>query len=408
MRGTTIQMVNSTTTIATPSSSTLRPYVMCAAASAGFYFRRSTFWGLIALAVLGASFGSRAQELETKPPAEEASIAEVRERAVFELKKRYPEGTSTLVRRDAHAKAHGCVKGIFTVDADLAPEFRVGTFSEPGRRFEVLVRYSNGAFEPGSDNGYDGRGMAVKIIDAEPGADTQTRRHPPHDILMINYPAFFSPDVADYKEFVSAGALTGDSEGLKRYFLPTYNPVHWRLRQAFVAYRIASQKVTSPLALQYYSMAPFLFGSGRAVKFSARPCSAVGFTDLSTADNPNFLRDALWKGLASGPACFELLVQERKENMDVENALVEWPESVSPFRRVGKIDISAGQKSSEMRERACEGLTFNPWNAPAEQRPLGGINRLRKAVYEAISAYRTSRNGFTVDDLAVLWNGFSD
>ncbi|MGV8375628.1 hypothetical protein ACV341_22250, partial [Pseudomonas aeruginosa] len=28
-----------------------------------------------------------------------------------------------------------------------------------------------------------------------------------------------------------------------------------------------------------------------------------------------------------------------------------------------------------------------------EHRPIGGINRLRKAVYEAVSGYRLGRNG---------------
>ncbi|MEK1942330.1 MAG: hypothetical protein AAAB16_18325, partial [Pseudomonas sp.] len=36
--------------------------------------------------------------------------------------------------------------------------------------------------------------------------------------------------------------------------------------------------------------------------------------------------------------------------------------------------------------------SFNPWHALPEHRPLGGINRLRKAVYEAVSAYRHERN----------------
>jgi Catalase len=373
---------------------------------AGVWLRRSAFWGLSVFAILDSGISSQAQDLEKQPQGEEASIAEVRARALLELKGRYPEGTPVLVRRDAHAKPHGCVKGVFTVDTDIPVELRVGTFSEPGQRFEVLIRYSNGAFEPGADTGLDGRGMAVKIIDAEPGIGAQTRTHPPHDILMINYPVFFSPNVTDYKDFASAGALTGNSDGLKRYFLPSYNPMHWRVRQAFVAYKIASQKASSPLSLQYYSMAPFLFGAGRAVKYSARPCSAPGPTDLPVSDKPNFLRDALWKGLASGPACFELLVQERKADMDIENTLVEWPEAISPFRRVGKIDVLAGQTTTDMREQACESLVFNPWNAPAEQRPLGGINRLRRAVYEGISSYRTSRNGVTIADPATLWNRF--
>ena len=362
---------------------------------------------LLVIALVNLSQAARAQELEEVPPGEAKVIEEIRARALSELKGRYPESQQTLVRRDAHAKAHGCVRALFEVAATIPEDLRVGTFSQPAQRFKALIRFSNGAFEPGSDTGLDGRGMAVKIIDAEPGEKSPLRQRPPHDILMINYPTFFSPNVADYKDFAKAGALTGDLEGLKRYFIPGYNPFQWRIRQAYVAYKIASQKITSPLSAQYYSMAPFQFGAGRAVKYSARPCVApTPVNSASAPDGPNFLGDALWTRLSSGPACFELLVQERKGDMEVENTLVEWSESISRFRLVGKIEISSGQTNSASREKSCESLAFNPSNAPAEQRPLGGINRLRTAVYEGISSYRNSRNNITAIDPAALWDDF--
>ena len=40
----------------------------------------------------------------------------------------------------------------------------------------------------------------------------------------------------------------------------------------------------------------------------------------------------------------------------------------------------------------CDNLSFNPWFGLEAHRPIGGINRLRKAVYEAISDYRHARN----------------
>ena len=120
-----------------------------------------------------------------------------------------------------------------------------------------------------------------------------------------------------------------------QYFVPGYNPLRWRIRQAYIAYKIASQKITSPLSVQYYSMAPFQFGAGRAVKYSARPCT--GPAPVGSESAHDFLKEALWATLSAGPACFELLVQERKGDMEVEDTTVEWPESVSPFRQVGKV-----------------------------------------------------------------------
>lgn len=357
----------------------------------------------LAVALLaGLSPGLSAQPLESIPPGEAAAIDDIRTHAVRELQKKYPESQVGPVRRDAHAKAHGCVKAALEVDANIPSDLRVGTFFQPGQRFRTLIRFSNGAFTPGPDSGGDGRGMAIKIIDAEPVAGAPTRGRPPHDILMINYPAFFSRNTADYQVFAKAGALTGDLTGMLSYFV-----LGLRWDGAWVAKGILDQKATSPLALQYYSMAPYLYGEGRAVKYSARPCagSLPPAPAASTKDDPDFLRHALWSRLSAAPACFELLVQERKPGMEIEDVVPIWSEAASPFRRVAKIEVPAGQKSTAAREQACENLSFNPWSSPAEQRPLGGINRLRKVVYEAISAYRHSRNKTVAPEPASAWDG---
>ncbi len=40
-----------------------------------------------------------------------------------------------------------------------------------------------------------------------------------------------------------------------------------------------------------------------------------------------------------------------------------------------------------------ENLSWNPWNALPEHRPLGGINRARKLVYDDSSALRHKTTG---------------
>jgi catalase len=355
---------------------------------------------LLAVIIGCFSVAASAQGLEQVPDGEAKAIDDIRAQALDKLAKRYPEAQQTLVRRDAHAKAHGCVKATFEVDADIPSDLRVGTFFQPGQRFKTLIRFSNGAFEPGPDSGGDGRGMAIKIIDADPVANATPRGRGPHDILMINYPAFFSRNALDYKVFADAGGLTGDTMALFWYFV-------WGMRPAgmTVAVKITQQKMASPLAAQYYSMAPFLYGEGRAVKYSARTCPGSAMTGGGVPRNgPNFLREALWAQLSLAPACFELMVQDRKGTMDVEDVVPTWSEPDSPFRRIGKIEIPASQTNTSQRDEACENLNFNPWNSPPEQRPLGSINRLRRAVYEAISAYRHSRNKTSPPEPATLWD----
>jgi hypothetical protein len=346
---------------------------------------------VLALAVSGA---------EGEGNKEEDNIDAIRARALLELKQQYPEGISIVVRRDAHAKAHGCVKATFKVDADLETGLRVGTFSTPGKASKAWLRFSNGAFHPGADTGLDGRGMAIKLMDSS-GTDPRTV----HDILMINHPVFFSPNIADYRSFADDGALTGASAGLRHYFIPSLNPWTWRLRQALIAYRIVSHEVVSPLTAQYYSMTPYQFGPDRTVKYAARPCARDSTEVPATAEkSPNFLREAMQRQLAKKGACFDLLVQMRKAGMSIDDATEQWSETESPFRRVGQILIPPQLFSAPERDRFCEDLSFNPWNAPTEHLPVGGMNRVRKAVYDDISAYRKQRNNVIPQDPETVWD----
>src|SRR3954451_16372823 len=98
--------------------------------------------------------------------AQRAAGAVIARRALDEVKRHYPDGAQTLVRRDAHAKAHGCARARLTVASELPGELRVGSFADPGREYPAWTRFSNGSFTPGDDTGLDGRGMALKILDA--------------------------------------------------------------------------------------------------------------------------------------------------------------------------------------------------------------------------------------------------
>ena len=60
---------------------------------------------------------------------------------------------------------------------------------------------------------------------------------------------------------------------------------------------------------------------------------------------------------------------------------------------VARIKVPAPDFDSREQNLACDNLSFHTWHGLPEHRPIGGINRLRKAVYEAVSAYRHERNG---------------
>src|SRR5205807_82022 len=90
-----------------------------------------------------------------------------------------------------------------------------------------------------------------------------------------------------------------------------------------------------------------------------------------------------------------------KARTPIENAAQLWDESVSipvPIARLiipkQSIDTIQGQSTEEQVDQ----LAFNPWNTTGDFRPLGHINRARKAVYAASSAYRLGY-GFRTEEL---------
>jgi len=128
-------------------------------------------------------------------PAGEAAMTQGIIQTAVRIVDQHREGTRYL--RDAHAKAHGCVKAEVSVLADLDPALRQGVFAEPGKTWQAMMRLSNGNAYPQFDSIRDARGMALKLLDV-PGkqllADQQARTE--QDFVMFSHPNFFVSDVA--------------------------------------------------------------------------------------------------------------------------------------------------------------------------------------------------------------------
>lgn len=46
---------------------------------------------------------------------------------------------------------------------------------------------------------------------------------------------------------------------------------------------------------------------------------------------------------------------------------------------------------TDQQNEFCEGLSFSPWHALPAHRPIGGLNRVRKAVYLGDVRYRRTK-----------------
>ncbi|MEQ1557722.1 MAG: catalase family protein [Methyloglobulus sp.] len=284
-------------------------------------------------------------------------------------------------RRDAHPKSHGCVMAKFSVLASLPKSLKMGIFKEL-RDYPAWIRFSNGSGKIQDDSEGDGRGMAIKLMGVEKSKSLT------QDFVMINHPVFFVRNASDYVEFQQA--IIADSPF--RFFFPSLNPFKFRLREFWIVNEIKNKDVTNPLDIQYWSQTPYSFGQS-AVKYSARSCHKS--IPLHESSSPNYLRENMVRQLEKSSACFEFMVQVRNQSTDmpIEDPTIEWSEEMSPFITVARVTIPPQQFNTPKQNELCENLSFSPWHATPEHRPLGGINRVRKVVYETISRVRHEING---------------
>jgi hypothetical protein len=98
--------------------------------------------------------------------------------------------------------------------------------------------------------------------------------------------------------------------------------------------------------------------------------------------------------LAKTGALFDFMVQLRTNpaTMPIEDSTIIWDETDAPFVPVAKISIPPQVFDNPEQNAFCENLSFTPWHCVDAHRPLGGINRVRRVVYEHISSLRHALN----------------
>jgi hypothetical protein len=302
------------------------------------------------------------------------------------VRKQYSAGSA---RRDAHPKAHGCVKAEFNI-VDTLPEALSKGMFVPGKTYQAWIRFSNGSGDPTrADIKRDARGVAIKVLGVpgkkllEDEADATTQ-----DFIMINHPVFFATDPARYLSFMN-DANSG------HFYRKLLIPFDLGAKGTRIALETRRSKISNPLQARYWSMVPYQLGTGperQAVKYSVRSCSTV-VDPMPKKPSHDFLRAALRDTLQTADACMEFLVQPRtSSSMDVEDSRIEWKETQAPFFKVATIRIPQQTFDTPQQNAFCENLSFTPWHALPEHKPLGVTNRLRKVIYANISRVRHEMN----------------
>ncbi len=330
--------------------------------------------------------------VEVVPADEEEKIQQL-----IEVLRSLLEGNSLLSgekRRDVHVKSHGCPFAHFQVLTNLSSDLRQGMFAHPGA-YSAAVRFSNSSPMIMPDVIPDGRGVAIKLrgvtgnfINSE-SSDSSTQ-----DFLMVNHPVFIAKDVDDYLQLQRARLMASQSLWGATELLTggNWSPFSWKWNQAFITAGVLSRSLFPITQLTYYSMSPFRYGDYIA-KYRLKPLTRSVVSAFNPIRSVMFqssgLRLQLEQALRTSSLSFEFQIQLRTSHrsMPIEDACVDWSQRESPFRTVALLLIPQ-QELSHSPFGTGDSLFFNVWNSLVEHRPLGGINRARRAAYEVSANWR--------------------
>ena len=299
---------------------------------------------------------------------------------------RYAEELRAIQRRAAcggarsralHAKGQAGVEAELSVLPDLPPHARVGIFGAP-ETYRAYVRFSNGASRRQSDRKPDVRGVAIKVVGVGgkkliPGMEEARTQ----DFLLIH---------SATTPFRNADEFVGLIRAAQKPALLLPRAIRlfgigrtFQLLRGFV--KETSRPIGSLATTRYFSVLPIQWGA-HAVHYALAPHEAPEDSAKTSDDLGAELLDRLRRA----PVSYDLRVQFYVDatRTPIEDASVEWREKDAPFTTVARLTLVKQDGSSPRGRRlaeAIEALSFDPWHAPVEFKPLGNMMRARSAAY---------------------------
>ena len=304
--------------------------------------------------------------------------------------------------RDAHAKSHGALKGELQIYDNLPEQLAQGLFGE-ARTYPVIIRYSTSPGDIQPDNVSAFRGMAIKVIGVEGKKVLEDQQDEvTQDFLLVNHPTIPTGDVASYlkaqqgqdKQINVPEQVKGVMSAVKTLANEAVMKVGGEITPDAAG---TNKPQTNILGETFFSMAAHRYGDYIA-KVNSVPVSESLLPLVGKhveSNKPGALRDLVVEFFAHNSAEYEIRIQlcTDLEKMPVEDASIEWDEKDSPYVAVAKVVIPQQEAySPERRVFVDEKLSFNPWHTLPAHRPLGSIQRVRIAVYEASTAFRHHMN----------------
>lgn len=279
--------------------------------------------------------------------------------------------------RALHRKPVLALRGSLKVSPSLPEPARQGLFEQPGEH-EVWVRLSNGGPDVKSDRVPDVRGFSLRVWGVDgPSALGGTTDH--QDLALINHPAFAFADSVPFVSLVMA--VSKGPASLLPWALRTYGPIGM-FRELKRLGGVFNRRFTGFATEPFFTAAPIACGP-----YAARVRLLAPADQQPASSKPSRWGDELLARLAKGPLDYRLQLQffVDEARTPIEDASVDWPESVAPYVDVGLLRLHPPEAGAVDPAFAAqvERSVFDPWQALLAHRPLGEVMRARKAVYFA-------------------------
>ncbi len=288
--------------------------------------------------------------------------------------------------RALHAKGQAGVEAEFTILPDLPERARVGLFAKPAS-YRAYVRFSNGAGEHQHDKKPDVRGIAVKVVGVAgkkliPGMENA----PTQDFLAIRTPSTPFRNADEFVGLIRAASTPA-------LLLPRAFAALGFFRTFAVLKRLVKglkEPISSLATTHYFSALPIRYGA-HAARYALSPRTAAD-ANAAPGRSYDYLADELSQRLTAGPVEYDFQIQffVDERSTPIEDASRDWD---SPYLTVARLTLPRQDPRSPRGQKVAafiDQLSFDPWHALQELRPLGNMMRARNHAYRASTQERAA------------------
>lgn len=304
--------------------------------------------------------------------------------------------------RISHAKAHAVLRGKLIVRGDLPGELAQGLFAKP-REYDVLVRMASAPGELLDDSKVNAtRGMAVKVFGVQ-GPKLAGHTGDTQDFVFAPGKVFIAPNAAAFHQAFKPNAeiapkLSDTTKGIVSDVSRATNHVLNMFGIDSAKLDFFGHAVVNPMGEAQYSQAAFRYGDYVA-KMGIVPDTSALEALLKDKDykqeTHDAMRDACNAFLKANGAEYSFQVQlcTNLDEMPIEDANVEWPETSSMYQEVARLVIPPQVAWDAAKDAFADPQSFSPDHSLVAHTPLGSINRARRAAYKALSGQRRAKSG---------------